>query len=1248
RFFSDDELRAVGFDEATINNPRFVKARGAMNDAEHFDAGFFRIPPSEARILDPQHRHFLECSYQALEDAGYASEAYRDRVGVYAGTSANTYLTRVLTGSPEAQAVGPFQLLISNHSDYLPTRVSYKLNLRGPSVNVQTACSTSLTAIHMACQGLLAGDCDLALAGGASVAYREAGGHIYMEGGIQTPDGHTRTFDADAAGVGTGSGVGVVALKRLADAQRDGDTVRAVVLGTASNNDGGARAGFTAPGVDGQAEVILAAQIQAGVDPETISYVEAHGTGTALGDPIEIAALTEAFRAGTERRGYCAIGSAKTNLGHLDAAAGVAGFVKTVKALEHQQLPPSLNFRRPNPKIDFASSPFYVSERLAAWPAGGTPRRAAVSAFGIGGTNAHAILEEAPPPEPTSAAREWQILPLSARSQPALDAATARLAEALETRDDLDLADVAYTLQVGRQPMDHRRTVVCRDRDDAIAALTGRRPRQVVSAVIHQVTPTLAFLLSGQGSQHPGMALGLYRDEPVFRQTFDRCAAALREVTDLDLHQLIRSGSSKALDQTRIAQPALFAVELALARLWQHWGIRPQAMLGHSLGEYVAACLAGVFSPEDGTRLVAKRGQLMQDQPAGAMLAVSLAAGDAIAIAAEAEVGLLSVATISGPKTCVLAGPSETVAAATDAFEARGVKSRRLHTSHAFHSPMMEAVVAPFVAEVEQVDLRPPRIPYVSNLTGSWIRAEEATDPAYWGEHLQHTVLLDDGFNQLFTSEHQLVLEVGPGRHLTSAARQHPAKSSLCSISQSLPVPGSKQDDGAALLMALGHLWTAGVEIDWRAFSSNERRRRVPLPTYPFERQRHWVDRLTTQTGSTSTAASVPEAAVDDAATSAQTTDEASEPTADAPAGASEQAIAAAFCEILGVERVGRHDDFFELGGSSLSALHLPALLRTSLGAELDATALLESPTVALLAEHVGELEQGQPQRPACLVRLSASGTGSPLFMVHPVGGTIYWFRDLARALDAGRPFYALQSPGLHDGEETLGSVEEMAAHYLEAVRQTQPHGPYWLGGSSMGGSIAFEMARQLRAADEDVALLVLLDSPCLDQLPPRPDEAQILASVFNGSCPLDVDTLRDLLASQNLDTVLQRISEAAAERAEAVAAGSNGNGASAPEPSPDGQPTTHRDEVRRLYRVSSANVNALYTYEPEPQPVSAMFLRAAHRREVDAQRPELPWVALAEDGIEIQPVPGDHVSMNYPPNVDEVARRLRRRLGRN
>jgi len=844
-FFTDEELLADGVERATFERPDYVRAKGVLSDIDLFDAAFFGCSAGEAETMDPQHRTFLECAWEALENAGYDPERYSGAIGLFAGTGINTYLMLNLLTNPDLiDLIGVLQASIRNRTDHLTTRVAYKLNLRGPAVTVQTTCSTGLVAVHLACQNLLNYQCDMALAGAVAIGVPNRAGYTHQEGGIFSVDGHCRPFDASATGTVSGNGLGLVVLKRLADALADGDRIHAVVKGSAINNDGSVKIGYTAPSVGGQARVIALAQAVANVEPETICYVEAHGTGTTLGDPVEVAALTKVFSDSTKQKNFCALGSVKSNIGHLDVAAGIAGLIKTTLALEHQLIPPSLHYREPNPQVDFAGSPFYVADRLIEWkPSAAHPRRAGISSFGIGGTNAHVVLEEAPPDGGAGSSRSRQLLLLSARTPSALEAATARLAVYLKHNPGVALSDVAHTLQVGRREFEHRRMLVCRDAADAVAALETLDPRRVVPGLQEPKERPVVFMFPGQGAQYVGMGRGLYEGEADFRRHLDECCELLRPHLGFDLRELLfATGDDAAADerlkQTEVAQPALFAIEYALAMQWKEWGVRPQAMIGHSLGEYVAACLAGVFSLADALKLVAARGRLMQAAPRGAMISVPKAEKDVLPLLT----GRLAVAAVNAPGMCVVAGPHEEVEALSERLAGEGVVCRPLHTSHAFHSPLMEGTLAPFAAVLSGVRLHAPQLPLISNLTGTWMTAQQATSPDYWVSHLCRTVRFGDGVAELFKEPQAVFLEVGPGRTLMSLARWHPQKAAGQTVLTSLPHPEEQATDLEQMLNALGRLWLSGARVDWDGFYAGERRRRVPLPTYPFERRRYWVE----------------------------------------------------------------------------------------------------------------------------------------------------------------------------------------------------------------------------------------------------------------------------------------------------------------------------------------------------------------------------------------------------------------------
>jgi myxalamid-type polyketide synthase MxaB len=888
--FSDDELLTSGVAPDLLRHPRYVKASPILDDVEHFDAEFFGYSPKEAELIDPQQRLLLECAWESLEDAGYDPLCYPGAIALYAGASMNTYLLnhvypnrgRLDPNDPldvlTLSSMGGFQMTVANDKDYLTTRVSYKLNLRGASVNVQTACSTSLVAIHMAAQSVINGECDMALAGGVSVHTPQKVGHLFQDGMILTPDGHCRAFDAKAQGTLFGSGVGLVVLKRLDEAIADRDQVYAVIKGSAVGNDGSMKVGYFAPRADGQAAVAADAIARASIDADSLTYIEAHGTGTPLGDPIEIAGLTQALRATTSQTQFCAIGSVKTNVGHLNIASGVVGFIKTVLALHHQKIPPSLHFETPNPQIDFSQSPFFVNTRLTDWQTSGHPRRAGVNSLGIGGTNVHVILEEAPSQTvqhsdagaPPMSDRP-QILVLSARSETALRQQADCYADWLSQHPSVSLADLCFTASVGRSHFQQRLALVADTAEqmqiqlrayaqdqEAIALVTGQAADHPNSGI--------AILFTGQGSQYRGMGQTLYHSQPVFRDALDRCDAILQNLLSCSLLDVI-SAADDRLAQTQYTQPALFALEYALVQLWQSWGIEPAIVMGHSVGEYVAACVAGVFSLEDGLTLIAARGRLMQALPPGGMVAVL--ADRPTVLAAIAPHPDVAIAALNGQKNIVISGPSDSLAQAVHTLSEQGIKTTPLQVSHAFHSLMMQPMLAEFGQIARQITYAPPRIDLISNVTGE-LADEAIATPDYWCRHIHQPVQFAAGLETLENLGYEIFLECGAKPVLLGMAKQkaegrrqkaegekqkaegrrqkqHGSPSSYRDVPSSsrplfLPSLHPDRPNWQTLLLSLGQLYVRGVPIRWEAVYTGQTCHRISLPTYPFQRQRYWLD----------------------------------------------------------------------------------------------------------------------------------------------------------------------------------------------------------------------------------------------------------------------------------------------------------------------------------------------------------------------------------------------------------------------
>jgi pyochelin synthetase len=950
RRFDDRELLDAGVSPEELARPGYVKAGSVLDGIDRFDAGYFGFTPLEAQVMDPQQRLLLECAVAALESAGYPDESRTGPIGVFVGKGTSFYLLdHVLAHRDLVDRLGTMSILNLNEKDHASTLISYKLDLTGPSINLNTGCSTGLVAIHAACQSLASGECEIALAGAASVVSTlPRSGYQHHEGGITSASGRCRAFSDDADGTVFGSGVALVVLKPLDAALRDRDTIRAVVRGSAVNNDGSVKVGYTAPGHHGQVDVIARAYERAGVAPESVGLVEAHGTGTHLGDPIEFGALREVFGGPREDGSRCALGSLKTNVGHLDSAAGTAGLIKAVAALEHREIPPTLHSGTPNRAIDLADSPFYLPSERASWRPGETPARAGVSSFGVGGTNAHVVLEEAPrAPVRRPSAGPW-LLPLSAKHERSLERGALALAGALGERPEgdplgaFDPEDVAYTLQVGRSAHPLRSFVVAEERDGLRSRLaqTARLPVRRVEGS----APPVVFLFPGQGAQRRGMARELHRSLPAFRDAFDECDRVVRRYAGDSLDRwLYGDGPEVDVDSTEIAQPVLFAVEYALAKLWESLGVRPAAMLGHSLGEYVAACLAGVFSLEEAMSLVVVRGRLLQSLEPGRMLAVGCGEEELTGFGLGGE---CSLAAVNGPGQCVVSGPAEAIGALEERLREAGLSARPLATSHAFHSAMVEPVLDTFERCVAAVERRPPVLAFVSNLTGRRIEAERATDPAYWARHAREPVRFADGVAEIEREVGGVLLEVGPGRALTALATR--AGAAPDRTVTSLGADGTL----AGFLHAVGELWLRGVEIEWQALHTGREPRRVPLPTYAFERRRYWLERAGRPSdgagdgapadGSEAPAPEAPEPALYERP-------DLSTPYL-APGNEVESRLAEMWHHFLGIEGIGVRDDFFDLGGDSLLATRLHARIRDELGIELPVGKMYELSTIRRIA----------------------------------------------------------------------------------------------------------------------------------------------------------------------------------------------------------------------------------------------------------------------------------------------------------
>jgi amino acid adenylation domain-containing protein len=979
--FSREELLAAGVDARLVDHPDFVPARGVIDGIENFDAELFGFSPREAELIDPQQRLFLECAWHALEDAGHDPTQDSRPVGAFAAVTMSTYLSHNLRRNPERIADLGMQVLLGNDKDFVATSAAYRLHLTGPCMTVQTACSSSLVATYLACQSLLDYQCDLALAGGVSLVVPSRGGALYRPGGMISRDGRCRAFDAGADGCVMGNGLGVVVLKRLGEALDDGDRIYAVITGSAVNNDGSDRAGFAAPGVRGQARAVAMAQAAAGIVPADVGYVEAHGMGTPLGDAVEVAALRRVFGSGGAKRPphLCYLGSIKPNIGHLDAAAGIASLIKTVLAVRHGQVPPSLNFRTPNPRLELEDSPFAVADRLLDWPVGG-PRRAGVHSFGIGGTNAHVIVEQAPPSEPSSeTGRRPCLVVLSAASRDALEAASDNLARHLEEDEETQLADVAFTLQVGRRCLSHRRALVCRDRAAAAAVLRRRDSGDLGGSAVERSDRPVCFLLSGSGGHHVGMGLGLYRDEPTFRGELDACAERLVPELGIDLRTLLYPRDARReggppdvgpLARQCFAEPAVFALGHALARLWESWGVRPETLLGHGLGEYLAACLAGTLSRDDALRLVAGRARLLEELP-----------------------------------------------------------------PQAVHTPAVEPVVGRFRELLSQVELRAPHLPWLTNVSGTWITPREATDPEHWCRHLRQPVRFADALAELWNVPEPLLLEVGPGEGLADLALRHPAApaGALSRVARSLLSSEDPAEDLKFLEQARGKLWMAGATVRWQDAARHVRRCRVSLPGYPFQRRRYWVEPAAPDAGfylpSRQTAGAAADGLYDRPRLRT---------TPVAPRDPVEAGVAEIWSGLLGIREIGVHDSFFELGGHSLLATQVNSRVRERFRVELTVRDLFDDPTVAGMSSRIaGQKAVEAPGAPRTeWPRLTAGARGDRELPLSFAQERLWFLNALEVRSTAYNIPIVLRLEGALDGAALAASFRKIVQRH-EALRTT-------------------------------------------------------------------------------------------------------------------------------------------------------------------------------------------------------------------
>lgn len=1214
--FSSEELLDSDVDPELVEDPNYVPIRGILEGYQNFDAEFFDFTPREAQITDPQHRLFLECAWEALETAGYVPQKYKRPIGIYGGVGYSEYFASHISPNKQImENVGILPVMIGNGTDNFCTRVAYKLGLTGPALTVQTACSTGLVAVHLACQGLKNGDSEVALAGGVHLGTLDKSGYLYEEGMTLPPDGVCRSFDARASGSTISQGAAVVVLKRLEDAINDGDCIYAVIKGSGMNNDGAIKDGYTSYSREGQEKVIVASYEQAGFSPDSISYVETSSTGSPLGDPIEVGALMDAFRKKTDRKHFCTLGALKPNIGGLDVAAGCASLIKVALSLYHRKLPPLINFEKPNPEIDWENSPFVINTRLRDWDTQGLPRRAGVSAFGLGGTNAHLSLEEGPHFDPSPQSRSWQIVTLSAKTATALDTMTSDFVQYLESHPHHNFADMCYTLHVGRHDYKYRKVLVAQNLHEAALDLKNKHSEKVFKAIHKTSSRPITFMFPGQGAQYLNMGRQLYREEQVYRREVDRCWAIVhkhfpevyRELSPKDL-----VGRTNKVDRTVVTQPLLFATEYALAKLLMHWGIRPKSMIGNSLGEYVAACLSGVFSLEDCIVAIVTRGLLMQEIPSGSQLFVKLPETQVHELLNDK----LSIAGIPSPGVCVVSGDKEAILQLKQGLDAQNITCYRLHASRAFHSYMMDPIIPKYTETLQKLTLNAPKIPFISNVTGTWITEAEARSPNYWANQLRDPVRFSQGLEVLFEDPNRILLEVGPEKILRTAALAHPAKTDQHRVLATMRQPQEEESDLHHLLNTVSRLWLAGVAVDWDNYHGDKKRFRMPLPTYPFEKVRHWIDKpkrdyMAILEPDVMQADIEPE----DMHYRPNVNTEFVEPRDD-----DERFIAQAWSDFLGLKEVGIHDDFFELGGTSLVAVRLVGMLGKQFNVPLASHVLLKKRTIATLSAYIKQHAAQADVTDSPLVEIQRGHPRSlPLFLVHPVGGEVFFYRELAQALGSEQAIHAFQALSLVGKMEPFSDIRAQAANYVKELLKFRPRSPFLLGGSSYGGCVAYEMAQQLTARGYQVPLVVLVDSPGPGAVPEKlADFAEILEYLLGDELSINIDELRDRDPSEQVAYVFEEAR--LANRMDLL-------------PSSLGIP---------MFNTWMAHQEAMHSYSPQPYNGKVIYYRPTTKAKGNLMNMHIPWIDLVKGGIEIHQVPGNHLTMNEQPNVSVLARHLK------
>ncbi len=1255
---SKEECLDIGISVELAEDPDFISAGGRIKDIEKFDASFWGLSPKEASFMDPQIRKFIEHCWIVLEKSGYLNTRSEHNIGVFAGSGKSNYLhEHILPNQVQGMDIDLWEANTMSGSNYIGTRASYLLGLTGPSLNIDTACSTSLTAIEEACEKLSQNKCNIAIAGGSTLPLPDQHGYVYQEGKITSRDGHCRTFDINSSGTVIGAGVGVVLLKRLKDAERDGDNILAVVKGYALNNDGNRKVGYTAPSIIGQTECIINAQKHADVTSDTIDYVECHGTATKLGDPIEVTALLDAFKANIskDKKADCILGAVKANIGHTDSAAGVAGFIKVCKMLETETIPPQINYIEPNPELNFKNTPFKIVTEKQLWERKGHPRRAGVSAFGIGGTNAHVILEEYENKitEPRELFQYPQIIPISSQSRTALNVYKNELLEYIKSEQKLELADIAYSLQIKKEEFKFRNNVVCSTVDEALSKLkTLGTPLELNKQQLSS-SPNIIFMFSGFGSQYPFMAKSIYNECDEFRKYLDRCIDIISSRKQFDFRRILLPSTntkelSEELKRLDMGMPALFSVSYSLAKQFEKWGIKPDICIGHSIGEYAAAAYSGIFSLEEALEVVIERGKLMEKTPKGKMLTIQASPERVSKIINNEK---LDLSVINAPEFCVISGFAADILNIKQQLTKSGIDSTELYIEHAAHSFLVESAVKPFENFISKYNLRKPNKKIISNLSGSFMSDAQATDPHYWSSHIRNTVLFSDGIKTTLNKYPNAVyIELGPGNVLSNFARQHsctqkdrtgktiPLKA-IQTISSAREFKSLEGSSNNLSYEALGKLWCYGYKLDWKLMHKNkiEDLKLVPnLPVYQFDKIKCWIEKPKTEFNNGEKLlneivnALIKENVVISEATVKKVHKEVlqinkNEQIAekkirekvliDDDSTELEDAIAEIFNDVLGIEQLCRHDDFFELGGNSLNALHVISKINKHLNINLSPSFMFANSTI-----HKIHSELSNNRSNNNIIINLRDGSEPPIFLIHPVGGEILFYRYFCNDYKGDNSIYAIQDPKYSDSNANIDSLVDMAELYLQEIRKIQKSGPYFIGGSSFGGLVAYEITNILSDINEEV-LTFMIDSPGPKK---QPANLKLPSEIFEFLVSNE-EKETFIKTKENIDRIGDNESELIDYFISNKIAGFD-----------------DADLLMKNLNITKQNQKLLFNYfDSKPtcfKGKKVLFFKALEVNKIMPTDIEHGWKGLIDESqLELFEITGNHITMNEPPNVKKI-----------